>query len=53
MNFRNRNRKWFGFALMGNEEPEIRFSPSNLRLIARLVLEPRSKAMIQAKRLTP
>ena len=45
---RNRNRKWFGFALMGNGEPEILYSANNLRLIARLVLELRSKAISQA-----
>jgi hypothetical protein len=50
MNSRNRNRKWFGFALMGSGEPEIRYSPNNLRQIARLVLEPRSIPMSQAKR---
>ena len=37
---------------MGNGEPEILFSHDNLRLIARLALEPRSKALTKAKRLT-
>jgi hypothetical protein len=44
-------RKWFGFALMGNGEPEILLSSNNLRKIARLALEPRSKPMGQANRL--
>jgi hypothetical protein len=45
LNPRNHNRKWFGFALMGNGEPEILFLPKSLRLIARYVLERRVQAM--------
>jgi hypothetical protein len=34
--------KWFGFASMGNAEPEILLLPKSLRLIAKIVLEGRA-----------